>query len=116
MDKDKKGHDNALALVRSVTVTASATITPDQELVDVATTEAGGNVALTLPNVAEATRNVDYMVRLISLFDAETVTVTSGVNAWCALEDVLTAVGDYAVYRCDGRTWYHVDSKLTVAE
>jgi hypothetical protein len=113
MDKDKTGHDNALALVRSVAVTATATIKPEQELVDVSTTSAGDSIVLTLPNVAEAFRGVDYVVRFIAKDASKVLEVLTDASSWATLHDHLTAVGDYAVYRSNGRTWYHVDSKLT---
>ena len=113
MDKDAKGLNEALAVPRSVSVTATATMTPDQELVDASTIAGGAAITLTLPSVAEATRNRDYMVRFIAKNTTLTVTVQDGGDSWKAISAALTAVGDYVVLRSNGRTWYIVDSVLT---
>lgn len=112
MLQDQQAHDNARAMARYVALTASATLTPDQELVDVDTT--AGAVTVTLPPAVEAVGR-DFTVRFVTKGGSNNVTVAAGSDAWIALANgtSLAAANCFGVYRSNGRFWYCVDVKAS---
>lgn len=113
MLKDERLRESELTLKRHVTLTAATayTMSPKNEIVEVALPVGSTSFDITLPNASEASRDTDYMVRILSQGGTGVATVKSGAESWNAVSIALNAANEYAVCRTNGIAWYTVDSK-----